>query len=105
MSGLQAPGFAEQATSKLFPGVPRDCFVESRKNVTVERISEIVILVHDGRTVQASGFAEQATKGLFTGVKPIRSPVLHELPRDFFNENGKSITVERINENMIRSRS
>ncbi len=51
--------------------------------------------------MQAPGFAEQATKRLFTGVNPTRRPVLHELPRDFFIENRKNVTFERINENMI----
>ena len=60
MNGLQAAGFLEQATKRLFTGVvpirravlhelQRDFFIENRTNVTVERISENMLYVHNNR--------------------------------------------------------
>lgn len=44
---------------------------------------------------------EQATLRLFTGVNPVRRPVLHKLQKEFFIENRKSVTVERISERVL----
>jgi hypothetical protein len=54
--------------------------------------------------LQAAGCVEQATPVGIPGVNPTRRPVLRVLPRDFFYENRKNVTVEPITANMIHSR-
>jgi hypothetical protein len=51
--------------------------------------------------LQAASCVEQATQVGIPGVNPTRRPALRVLPRDFFYENRKNVTVERISENMI----
>jgi hypothetical protein len=54
-----------------------------------------------GCVEQAAGCVEQATPVGIPGVNPTRRPVLRVIPRDFFYENRKNVTIERISENMI----
>jgi len=56
------------------------------------------LLIFSTTCLQAMNSLEKATIRLFKGVNPIRPMVLHELPKDFFIENGRNSTVERINE-------
>ena len=44
---------------------------------------------------------EKVTARLLAGVNPIKKPILHTLEKEFFIENRKNTTVERINERTL----
>jgi len=51
--------------------------------------------------LQAMSQLEQATKRLLNGINPVKRPVLHKLSKEFFVENRKTSTVERVNERTL----
>jgi V8-like Glu-specific endopeptidase len=61
----------------------------------------ILALVFSITDLQAMSQLEQATKKLLNGINPVKRPILHKLQKEFFVENRKTSTVERINERTL----
>ncbi len=106
ITNLQAAAPMELAMERLFTGInpmkrlplkrlPKGFFVENRQGVTVERIDERTLFVHDNKK------EERDTRRLFAGITPTRRLPFHKLPENFFVEDSKGVTVEHLDERMM----
>lgn len=64
-------------------------------------IFSLLLLVFSISCLQASTPLEEATRRLFKGVIPTKKLPLRKLPKEYFVENRKNVTVKRINDRML----
>ncbi len=106
ITNVQVAGSTELAMERLFTGInpikrlslkrlPKAFFAENRQGVTVERIDERTLFVHDDKK------EERDTRKLFAGITPTRRLPFHKLPENFFVEDSQGVTVERIDERTL----